>query len=122
MVVQSFPAWAALVLVLAAPQLAVGCMSSDSCDYPYNNPFTTQPTWNIHSQRTDFPGPCCAVMPGVPQINTGGSSAVGHPWNPAARLTKPPSMEQPSAHCPPVPDDIVVVPKNLPGPTNGSVL
>jgi hypothetical protein len=61
-------------------------------------------------------------MPGVPQVETGGSGADGQPWNPAARVIPPPDMDYPGAACPPVPGDVLVVPKNLPGPTNGSTL
>jgi glutaredoxin len=61
-------------------------------------------------------------MPGVPQIETGGSSAHGQPWNPHAKLIHPPDMDYPGAACPPVPDDVILVPKDLPGPTNDSVL
>jgi hypothetical protein len=109
-------------VVLLLLRLNDACNSNDQCDFPHNNVFTTHPTWDTHSARTDFPGPCCAVMPGVPQVETGGSSAPLQPWNPQAKLIHPPDMEFPGAACPPVPDDVLLVPKNLPGPTNGSVL
>ena len=61
-------------------------------------------------------------MPGTPQIETGGSSRPNKPWNPDAKLIPPPDMDYPGAACPPVPDDVIVVPKNLPGPTPNSTL
>ena len=149
---QMGPLWAVL---LGLGRLAAACNSDSQCDFPFNNPFTTQPFWNTHTAATglpptpphprtlgrprkppssgpaclntppraaDFPGPCCAVMPGTPQIETGGSSRPNKPWNPDAKLIPPPDMDYPGAACPPVPDDVIVVPKNLPGPTPNSTL
>ena len=55
-------------VLLLLPSIALACNSDTSCEFPYNNAFTARPSWDTHTAKTDFPGPCCAVMPGIPQV------------------------------------------------------
>ena len=111
------------LLVLLLPK-SHACNSTKQCDFPFNNPFTTNDTH--HPSWTD----CCWVMPRIPLIDSGVPGSF--------KVSAPPDMQHPgvvtvvasrlaAAHnslagavCPTLPS-VVVVAQGLNPWRNGSL-